>query len=167
MKILFFHGMESGPGGRKAQYLARNFPEVVTPDLRPWWLPCLALWKAARANVSVKPDVVVASSLGAVFCSLLMLCGVVKCPVVLLAPPFCNILRWCWRGHLSVGKPLVLVHGSGDNLSGWRDMLWYSHRNLRQIVIDDQHALKTLLQDDGLIAVIAVAVTCRQLHRCD
>lgn len=31
--ILFVHGLESGPNGRKAQYLRRKFRKVVVPDL--------------------------------------------------------------------------------------------------------------------------------------
>lgn len=45
MSILFLHGLESGPGGRKARYLQGKYPSKTrVPDLQ------MSLWRLDRAN---------------------------------------------------------------------------------------------------------------------
>jgi hypothetical protein len=161
-KVLFLHGMESGPKGRKAQYLRINYPnEVSVPDLRPWWLLPLAFCRALRAYRRCRPELVVASSMGAILCSVLMFFGVVQCAVILLAPPFPNILWFLWARHLASGRSLILVHGASDPMSNFAVSMRHTHRNLRQLVLNDGHALRSLLADGGLLTLVSGALPSR------
>lgn len=42
--ILFLHGLESGPKGKKSQYLQRHFPGTIVPDLD------MSLWRPDKSN---------------------------------------------------------------------------------------------------------------------
>jgi hypothetical protein len=102
--------------------------------------------------------------MGALLCSVLMFFRVIQCPVILLAPPFPNVIRPLWAAHLASGKSITVVHAMRDPMSSFATAMGYCHRNLRQLVVDDEHALRKLLADDGLLSIIAVAITCRQMR---
>ena len=44
LRILFMHGLESGPGGSKDRYLRQHFEEVCTPDMK------MSLFRLTRSN---------------------------------------------------------------------------------------------------------------------
>mmetsp|Transcript_30253 Transcript_30253/g.40401 ORF Transcript_30253/g.40401 Transcript_30253/m.40401 type:complete len:235 (-) Transcript_30253:1456-2160(-) len=47
-RILFLHGLESGPTGAKARYLQEHFETVVVPDLR------MSVWDLKKENSAVR-----------------------------------------------------------------------------------------------------------------
>ena len=157
-RILFLHGLESGPTGKKARYLKGNFPEISVPNLKPF---PFALVTAIRAYHKGHPQVVVASSMGAVICTIMMFLSIVQCPVILLAPPFPTILNYFWGRHLSAGRGLILVHGLHDGMSFWATSMKHTHKQLHQIVVNDDHALSSLLANGSLLALISIARTFR------
>lgn len=165
MKVLFLHGLESGPRGNKADFLRQHF-DVVCPALdttRARQLPpnaSPALWLAsmtrpieqAHEALREKPDVIVGSSFGGAILHTLL--GTMwDGPSVLLASAATKLLGMT---NL-VAAPVVLVHGVRD------DIIPVEHsRNLAQsagrrlIEVDDDHRLHSILQGPEPVLLTAI-----------
>lgn len=141
-------------------YLNKNFPEVYVPSLEPWWFLPFTLLTAIKVYREKQPQVLVASSFGAVLCTVMMFLRIVHCPVILLAPPFPTVLRFLWISHLAARRSLILVHGIDDGMSFWKTSMKQLHPSLHQIVVNDNHALNTLLADGALLSLVSIALTC-------
>ena len=99
-RVLFVHGLESGPHGLKARYLAERFehslcvamPNSATaPSFVHDYEECLELQREALA--AFKPDVIVGSSFGGALCLDLISRGFWRGPAVLLCPAHRNIMH--------------------------------------------------------------------------
>ncbi|CAF1176742.1 unnamed protein product [Adineta ricciae] len=113
-RVLFFHGLESGVNGKKSRYLAEQFPNSYTPNLKPYYaLPC-SLWKAIVAIHRFKPNVIVGSSFGGFIAMFLLQTRVWKGDTILLAPA--TGLLFKKRLWLPAGEQnnIVIVAGAND-----------------------------------------------------
>ena len=99
-RVLFVHGLESGPHGLKARYLAERFEHslcVAMPNSATArssvedYEECLELQREALAVF--KPDVIVGSSFGGALCLDLISRGFWIGPAVLLCPAHRNIMH--------------------------------------------------------------------------
>ena len=111
LRVLFIHGKESSPHGKKGQELAQAFDyrgdQMDTDDFSG----SVAL--QARAIAEFQPDVVVGSSYGgAVLCELLQT-GHWSGPTLLLAPA---ARLYNPSARLPADVPVVIVHGLRDEV---------------------------------------------------
>ncbi len=166
--MLFLHGLESGPSGRKAQWLAEHHG-AVTPDLQTTALvealtaggvqspadfeaaaaPCLAI--AREALHDEKPQILVGSSFGGALAVALMREGLWRGPTLLLA---CASRRLLGDVKIPAGLRVVLVHGRNDDVVPLSDARWLAETagpgTLLWEVADD-HRLGAQL-DNGVVS---------------
>ncbi len=159
---IFFHGLESGPGGTKARWLAERYG-AVTPDLGTSTalleglgaarLLDLALERARTALVAVAPGVVVGSSFGGAVALSLLGEGRWSGPTVLLAPASQLGSR---RLALPAGARVVVIHGELDDtvpVEHSRELVRGTGAKLL-VVPGGDHRLDAVLSDGTLAAVI-------------
>lgn len=109
--MVFLHGRESGPGGTKARWFAERYG-AVTPAMSTGTL-AEALPVARKTILAVKPRVVVASSFGGAVAVALLQEGVIRVPLVLIAPAAhkLGVLN-----SLPLGTRAVILHGDADDV---------------------------------------------------
>lgn len=157
MHVLFAHGLESGPWGRKSQALREAGHEVTAPD-------CRGLDLGARVTVLLETlraadplPVVVGSSFGGIAALLavvwaareeLVVPGLVLCAPALAvpAPPR-------WQGSLAPPCPTVILHGRNDAVVPIDDSRVFAREHGVELVeLDDDHPLAGSI--DRLLAAI-------------
>jgi hypothetical protein len=152
-KVLFLHGLESGPGGTKAKWLDARYG-AVTPKLETSSF-VRALYDARAAVLTERPDVVIGSSFGGAVAVRLLNEGVWRGPTVLIAPA---------QGKVGVddslpsGVRVVVLHGDADDvvpIAHSRDLVSGTgpEVELREIAGGD-HRLNRILDDGTLVAVL-------------
>ncbi len=153
LRVLFLHGLESGPGGRKARLLARHFDCTTLPMPTADFEACVALQAAAVRRL--QPDVVVGSSFGGAVAVALLQRGVWAGPTLLLAPA----LRACGLPpQLPREVPVRIVHAPADDvvpIEGSRALAKSGTPGLVELVepVDD-HRLSALVDGGGLPAMV-------------
>jgi len=138
MKILFLHGLESGPHGSKYQALKETFGEVLAPD-------CTGI-KDERKRLDIiqqeigregGPFLVVGSSMGGLMALLLQqenpeqVAGLVLCAPAIQRPAAANL-------DLHNLPPTVVIHGTRDNVVPLEVSRPFGKR---LITVDDDHRL--------------------------
>tara|TARA_B100000282_G_scaffold251910_1_gene196596 strand:+ start:641 stop:1102 length:462 start_codon:yes stop_codon:yes gene_type:complete len=136
MKVLFLHGLESQPGGKKATFLKENGHEVSNPALPKE--PFNIAVKIAEDVINYeKPDVVVGSSRGG---AVAMAANTKDCKVILIAP--------AWR-RFGVSKTVspgtVILHSESDDVVPFEDTqeLFRSNTGLEVIACEDTHRMSS------------------------
>ena len=121
MKILFLHGLESSPGGRKSLFLQRLGHHVVCPRLPPEDFDSSV--KIAQSEFDKhEPDVVIGSSRGGAVGMSLDLKGV---RLVLIAP------AWRMFGvKPSVPPGTIVLHCENDEVVAFKDSKEITGRTL-------------------------------------
>jgi len=175
MRVVFLHGLESGPQGNKARWLAQH-AVGVTPDLdtsvargRLHEMIATAeataeavhaarqaafatpLARAADAIAAHQPDVVVGSSFGGAVLLQLMHARIWTGPSVHLATA---ALKLTPHGHIPAAAKAAVVHGAHDDIIPADDaerLVQASSGAVRHVVVDDGHRLGRIL-DDGTLA---------------
>lgn len=188
MKVLFLHGLESGPQGQKARYLAERF-EARTPDMQTGTSAAARLQQAdpetrrkaevalferslalQRAEVaSFRPDVLVGSSFGGALAVALLREGAWRGPTLLLAQAALLATRRAGvlgpeaQVALPEGVPVLLVHGTKDDVVPVDDSrkLAATSQRARLVEVDDGHRLETLCQDERLADLVREAASSR------
>lgn len=145
MTILFCHGLESGPLGRKVQYLRDHGFAVHSPDCSGQDLATRVLI-LRRAIAEKRPDVVVGSSFGGMagLCAAieakaagtpiegLLLCA----PALQLDPPP------GFSGPLSLPAPTIIIHGTRDEVIPISVSRTFADgHSVRLVEVDDDHSL--------------------------
>ena len=153
MKVLFLHGLESGPRGHKARYLAEHF-EALTPGMDTRDREgCLQVQREAIASFA--PDVIVGSSFGGALAVALLARGDWKGPTLLLAQACVYFFPDL---ALPAGVPVLLVHGTRDeiiSIEASRHLALTGSPDLvRLIEVDDDHRLGSLLLGDRLADLV-------------
>lgn len=148
--VLFFHGLESGPQGKKARWLREHY-NAHTPQMPSLEGLTRTLEEARKVLSETKPRVVVGSSFGGAVTVALENEGLIAGPVVLIAPA---------AGKLSVTNALpkgvraVVFHSVGDPIVPYEDsveLVKASGSDVRLVSIEgDDHALNGLLEDGSL-----------------
>lgn len=164
-ELLYLHGLESGPAGRKARWLAERW-ELAVPQLdtratvaaieavRPTWVDgdprILASLEAplaqARAAIAEhQPEVLIGSSFGGALAVALLADGSWAGPTLLLAPaarPMLGDVR------LPAGATVVVLHGRHDDVipvEQGRALAATGGPGTLYVEVDDGHRLEGVL----------------------
>jgi predicted esterase len=158
MKILYIHGLESGPTGRKVSYLRR------LTDIWCDQLPVSSGFEACvlQQTMSVaayKPDIVIGSSFGGAVATELMMRKVWTGPTLLLAPAWQEIKRrlpqqitWDGPSLVNATKKVIVLHGDQDTVVPLTDSqeLIRTSSSAELHVLHDTHPLDTLVSAETL-----------------
>ncbi len=139
MKILFLHGLESGPHGKKYQALKRAFGEIIAPD-------CTGVIDEekrlniiqATADAYNDKFIVVGSSMGGLMAMLFQqqkpesVAGMVLCAPALHRLPESTF-------SFDMLPPTIVIHGSKDNVVPLKTNRPFGSR---LIVVNDDHSLR-------------------------
>lgn len=138
MKILFLHGLESGPHGSKYQALTWMFGDVLAPDcsgIKDEWQRLHIIQQ--QLDTEKKPVIVVGSSMGGLMALLLNQANPGKVAgMVLCAPaihrPAAKIL------NVEELPPTIVIHGRADTVVPFSCSAVFGKR---LIAVDDDHRL--------------------------
>ena len=153
-RIVFLHGLESGPKGTKATWLGARYG-AHTPALDTSTFPA-ALDGARAALRSERPDIVIGSSFGGAVAVRLMALGEWTGPAVLIAPASAKLGS---DRVLPPGMRVIVLHGDADDVVPIEDSRALVAGagpgvELREIAGGD-HRLNSVLEDGTLAAVLA------------
>jgi pimeloyl-ACP methyl ester carboxylesterase len=152
-RILFLHGLESGPGGTKARWLKARYG-AVTPALDTSTFP--AAVECARVALRAEPpDIVIGSSFGGAVAVRLLATGEWAGPTVLIAPASHKIGS---DRSLPPGARVIVLHGDADEVVPVQDSRGLVAGagpgvQLREIPGGD-HRLNQVLDDGTLAGVL-------------
>jgi len=144
MKILFLHGLESGPHGSKYQALKSVFEEVLAPDCSGIKNELERL-KIIRREIenSSEPFLVVGSSMGGLMALLLQqvepekVAGMVLCAPAVHRPAAETL-------NLETLPPTIVIHGTRDDVVPFAVSQVFGDR---LIAVDDDHRLSHSLAE--------------------
>ena len=152
--IVFAHGLEGSPEGRKIQYLRRHRFDVTAPDGRglPLAGRCQDLEKATRAGgillIGSSYGGLAAAHLAAMhpgrFVGLLLLAPALHHS----EPPVVNVQRL----YPPTGLPTRIIHGIHDEVVPIRASRRYASDGVVLIETEDDHSLRSSM-DDMLMSV--------------
>ncbi|HWG42978.1 MAG TPA: DUF6717 family protein [Gemmataceae bacterium] len=153
MKILFCHGLESSPNGRKATALRDAGHDVLAPPLpKDDFEPCVRM--AAKSLAECRPDAIVGSSRGGAVA--MRIASVSSVPLVLLAP--------AWRRFgvtPAVRRDTRILHGIKDDVVPLADSIELEQRNNlaaeNLIPVNDDHRLASPLALAAFLRAVAEA----------
>jgi pimeloyl-ACP methyl ester carboxylesterase len=145
-RILFCHGLESGPVGRKSQGLRDLGYEVEAPDARGLDLPARVEMLTARLRRAPVFDLVVGSSFGGIagLAAVILVAreGVSIPGLVLCAPALQRSLREGLLESLAPPCPTIVVHGRGDDVIPIDlSRSFAQHPGVTLVEVDDDHRL--------------------------
>lgn len=160
-KILFVHGLEGSPQGRKARLFEHHF-QARTPwmDTRDF---AACLQQQAEAIADFHPDLLVGSSFGGAVVVTLLERGVWTGPTLLLAPA---ALRLGPTSRLADNVPVTIVHGRGDTVIDIEDSRTLARTGssgwVRLFEVDDAHDLGGLVESGQLVEIAREAYAWAQ-----
>lgn len=160
MALLFCHGLESGPIGRKSQALRDAGYTVRAPDCRG-----LDLAERVRAITAAivdepRPPVIVGSSFGGIAGLLAALVaadrGVLVPSLVLLAPALHRPRTGALDRPLAPPAPTLILHGRADAIIPIDvSRRFAAEHGARLVEVDDDHGLGRSL--DRILELVAAA----------
>jgi hypothetical protein len=153
MKILFCHGQEGSPNGRKATALRDAGHEFIAPPLPKEDFE-QSVKVARNALTTNGPDVIVGSSRGGAVA--MQIAADSSAPLVLLAPAWRNC-----RVEPAVRRDSRVLHGIKDDVVPLADSIELEQRNRlpaeNLIPINDEHRLSSPLALEALLRAVAQA----------
>lgn len=164
MKVLFLHGLESGPHGQKYVALMSAGYDVIAPDMRGLSLADRVLFiKDLLEGIATLPDpelVIVGSSYGGITAVLatqensLSVKGMVLCAPALERAELPNISP----ETLTTSIPTVIVHGDMDDVIPLQVSRNFIVRNphVKLVTVVDDHRLAA--SSDAILAAVATLV---------
>ncbi len=142
--LVFLHGLESGPHGRKYQALATAFGEVQAPDTEGVFDPVERLERIVAATRSLERGLVVGSSFGGLMAVLLAhhhperVGALVLCAPAVYPPRVDAVYRL---------PPTVILHGVHDDIVSIAVSEELADRTGATLLrLDDDHGLAASLQ---------------------
>lgn len=160
-RVQFVHGLESGPGGSKARYLAAHFPEALTPEMntKDFEDSIRVQERAIRAN---PPDVLVGSSFGGAVAVALLQRGLWNGPTLLLAPAVKHFGLEPW---LPENVRVLIVHGTRDAVVDIETSRVLEKSGTPGFVammeLDDEHRLQSVLEGELLSELVNRTATAQ------
>ena len=156
-RILFLHGLESSPGGRKAVWLAQRYgarvPALTTSD-----------WATARAQAAAavrehEPELIIGSSYGGALLLSLLQGGVTRARAILIAQAG---VKFGLPASLPEGTRAILLHGTNDDvvpIAGSRALARDAGPGVELWEIEGgDHPLNACLEDGTLARAIAAVL---------
>jgi pimeloyl-ACP methyl ester carboxylesterase len=160
MALLFCHGLESGPIGRKSQALLDAGYTVRAPDCRGLDLGARVRAITAAIVAEPRPPVLVGSSFGGIAGLLAALAaadqGIVVPSLVLLAPALHLPLEGALDRPLTPPAPTSILHGTGDTIIPIDvSRRFAAEHGARLAEVDDDHRLGRSLE--RILELVAAA----------
>jgi pimeloyl-ACP methyl ester carboxylesterase len=161
MRILFAHGLESGPSGRKTAWLRDAGHEVVAPDCRQLGLAD-RIETIASVLVELGPTIVVGSSFGGIAALVAVVDaharGVTAKGLLLCAPALQLPPPPPWPSELAPPCPCIVVHGTRDEVIPIELSRTFAARHGIELVErDDDHSLSS--SREAILAAIETLAT--------
>lgn len=146
VRVLFIHGLESGPNGLKAQILRNYFEFFSCPHLETPKNLWSSFAKVIQEVRKFKPDIIIGSSYGSILLMLMLQMGIWKGPSIVLACAMQLIAKHrMFLPHSMNKEKVLLVHGKNDSLCDIESVRKMAHNyNINLIEIDDRHSLKSI-----------------------
>ncbi|UJR17835.1 hypothetical protein I4U23_004734 [Adineta vaga] len=113
-RVLYFHGLGPGVNSKKSLYIAEHFPNSYIPNLKPYYLFPLLVWRAIIAIYHFKPDIIVGNSFGGFIAMLLLQTRVWNGHTILLAPATGVLFKKRLWLPENDRKNIVIVAGKND-----------------------------------------------------
>lgn len=139
MKIVFLHGLESGPHGSKYQALKKQFGDILSPDCSGIFdeQNRLKIIRRDLAQESSSPVFVVGSSMGGLMALLLQQVEADKVAGMVLCAP---AIHHPAAQHLDYSQlpPTRVIHGTQDDVVPFEVSQVFGDR---LIAVDDDHQL--------------------------
>lgn len=154
MRVLYIHGLESGPFGRKAKIITQcTSIKVLVPHMKHPYNIWSSMNIIIDAIYDFQPEIVVASSYGTIIILLLIQFGVWSGPTILLstAMGLLNHRRLYLPNQVnsSNGKiPIMCVHGTRDTLCNINDVRTLVKSKDCLISLDDDHRLNSICESN-------------------
>jgi predicted esterase len=153
LRVLFVHGLESSPQGKKARLFAEHF-DARTPAMDTSnFAACVEL--QAREVAEFQPDVVVGSSFGGAVVVALLERGLWRGKTLLLAQASRMFLS---QPRLPANFRITLLHGRDDELVDVADSRTLAATGtpgyVELIEVDDDHQLSRTVQSGALIELV-------------
>lgn len=142
-QILFLHGLEGSPSGRKAVWLRQHY-DAVSPPLDTSAFE-RAVADGAAALEQHRPTLVIGSSYGGAVLLELVCSGRWAGPSIFLAQAGKKLLPY---DRLPPGHRAVFIHGRQDDLIPWEEsaeLVEASGSSARLVLVDDEHRLNSVL----------------------
>lgn len=145
--ILFLHGLESGPQGRKARWLEGLY-RAETPALPTQPLPDAFFQAVVVAREAIErrqPRLVIGSSYGGAVLLELCCSGSWRGPALFLAQAGRKFLPY---DRLPPGQTAIFIHGSRDELfpvSDSAELVQNSGQGVRLLEVEDEHRLNSVV----------------------
>ncbi len=137
-KVLFFHGLETGPFGRKYAALVQAGLEVVSPDCQGMSL--LQRVKAVMPLMTQHAPIVVGSSFGGAVAVLASMRAGIRLPGIVLCAPALNRVEE--PDQLRAVAPTIILHGLSDDIVPIEVSRSYAQRTgVELIELQDDHRL--------------------------
>ena len=146
MKVLFLHGLESGPHGNKYQVLTLSGYDVIAPDFTD--CPLAARVRATVPLLVAYRPLVVGSSYGGLTAVLAAMRAKVELPGMILCAPALERDEEPNRpGELNVACPTTIIHGTRDQIIPIEGTRRFIARNphVQLVEVDDGHRLANSL----------------------
>lgn len=151
-RVLFIHGLESGPNGLKANVLRDYYKHFSCPHLQTpknLWASFATIIREVRL---FKPDIIIGSSYGSILLMLMLQMGIWNGPSIILACAMHLIAKH--RMFIPDGvnpDRILMVHGIGDSLCDIESVQKMAQAyGITLLEIDDTHSLKTICTDDSI-----------------
>jgi hypothetical protein len=145
IKIIFLHGLESGPNGIKAKFLSTN-PKytVFVPQLKKYNV-FLSLYIIIQSIQSFNPDLIIGSSYGATLLCFIIQMGLWTGPSIFLSCALATMSpARLWLPKINT---YTFIHGIHDSICPIEPIRKLSLSvNAVMYEIQDTHSLKSILQ---------------------
>ena len=160
--VLFIHGLEGSPEGRKARLLRDAYsaiclpmgsPPKELPALREHFEACVAI--QATEIKRRTPDVLVGSSFGGAIAAALLSTGVYAGPALLLCPA----VQFFVPDAAFSGEQVLIAHGRDDALIPPSESEALAKRTgARFVATEDGHSMKTFAEHELVRVVRELAI---------
>lgn len=143
MKIVFLHGLESGPHGSKYQALTERFGPVISPDCSEVYDPLERL-KIIRAELANEKELlVVGSSMGGLMALLLQQAEPEKVAGMVLCAPAIHRPETPAFAYDTL-PPTIVIHGTSDDVVPFEASRVFGDR---LIAVSDDHRLGASIEE--------------------
>ena len=154
MKVLFLHGLESKPGGRKPSFLKKSGYEVINPSL-PRNDFEISVKIAQDVIDTEQPDLVVGSSRGG---AVAMCVSTRGAPLILIAPAWQRFLSVQQLGEFKIrhdSQKTIILHSDNDDVVAPADSEQLENLyGIKKICVGENHRMS---DDDALEALLDTA----------
>lgn len=155
--IIFIHGLESSGKQFKAQYLKSIFPNIITPDFKPFdlkqTLKSILFERMMQLKTILEERdnwIIIGSSFGGLMGTLYALQNPEKVERLILFAPFFTVEELIDLNFEPIKIPVVVYHGKNDKVVPLEQAMKRAKelfQNLEYNIVDDDHYLHTTIKN--------------------